>query len=105
MLERLNLSAHAGEFVCLLGPNGIGKSTLLRTLVRMQKPLWGRVELDGAGLRLTATSLAQKVGVVLTERVVVDALSARRMVELGRYPHSGWLGNLARAITTWSTGR
>jgi iron complex transport system ATP-binding protein len=95
VLEGVNLTAHPGEFVCLLGPNGIGKSTLLRTLVRMQPPLWGRIEVEGAGLdTLSATALAQKVGVVLTERVVIDSLSARRIVELGRYPHSGWLGRL-----------
>ena len=40
-----------GELVCLLGPNGIGKSTLLRTIAGMQPPLWGSVELDGVDLR------------------------------------------------------
>ena len=96
VLERVNVAVHPGEIVCLLGPNGIGKSTLLRTLARMQPPLWGTVELGGVNLRsMTQTELARRVGVVLTERVMVDALTVRRVVELGRYPYSGWLGGLS----------
>jgi iron complex transport system ATP-binding protein len=108
VLEGVNLTAQPGEFVCLLGPNGIGKSTLLRTLVRMQPPLWGRIEVEGAGLEtFSATTLAQKIGVVLTERVVIESLSARRIVELGRYPHSGWLGRLRpedHHVVEWAIG-
>jgi iron complex transport system ATP-binding protein len=70
VLERVNLQVHPGELVCLLGPNGIGKSTLLRTMVRMQPPLGGAVELGGVDLQtVTQSELARRVGVVLTERV------------------------------------
>jgi iron complex transport system ATP-binding protein len=106
VLERVNLAVHNGELVCLLGPNGIGKSTLLRTIVRMQPPLWGEVELDGADLRsITQGDLARRLGVVLTERVAVEALPARRIVELGRYPHSGWFGHVTdrdRQVVDWA---
>jgi iron complex transport system ATP-binding protein len=106
VLEHVNLSVRAGELVCLLGPNGIGKSTLLRTLARMQPALWGTVELGGADLRsITHAELALRLGVVLTERVVVEALPVRRVVELGRYPHSGWFGRIAdrdRRVVDWA---
>lgn len=106
VLERVNLEARAGELVCLLGPNGIGKSTLLRTLARMQSPLWGTVELGGADLRsITHAELARRLGVVLTERVMVEALPVRRIVELGRYPHSGWFGRITdrdRCAVNWA---
>jgi iron complex transport system ATP-binding protein len=96
VLERVNVTVHPGELVCLLGPNGIGKSTLLRTLARMQPPLWGEVTLGGVALdALSASDLARRLGVVLTERVAVDALTVWRVVALGRYPHSGWLGRLS----------
>jgi iron complex transport system ATP-binding protein len=105
-LEHINLAVRPGELVCLLGPNGIGKSTLLRTLAKMQPALWGSVELGGSDLRLmTDIELARRLGVVLTERVAVEALPVRRIVELGRYPHSGWFGRITdrdRAAVDWA---
>jgi iron complex transport system ATP-binding protein len=106
VLEHVNLAAHSGELVCLLGPNGIGKSTLLRTLARMQPVLWGSVELGGSSLSsITHIQLARRLGVVLTERVAVEALPVRRIVELGRYPHSGWFGRITdrdRVAIEWA---
>lgn len=106
VLEHVNLAVHGGELVSLLGPNGIGKSTLLRTLARMQPPLWGTIELEGAGLRtITQAELARRLGVVLTERIAVDALTVRRLVELGRYPHSGWFAGTTdrdRGVVEWA---
>ncbi|HEX3703610.1 MAG TPA: ABC transporter ATP-binding protein [Vicinamibacterales bacterium] len=106
VLERINLTARAGELTCLMGPNGIGKSTLLRTLAGMQPALWGVVELNGVNLRaMTQAGLARRLGVVLTDRVVVDAWTVRRVVELGRYAHSGWFGGMAhrdREVVEWA---
>jgi iron complex transport system ATP-binding protein len=106
VLEHVSVAVDSGEFVCLLGPNGIGKSTLLRTIARMQPPLWGSVELGGADLRAVShAELARRLGVVLTERVAVEALTVRQIVGLGRYPHSGWFGGLAdrdRAVVDWA---
>src|SRR4029077_19270120 len=67
VLEHVSVTVDSGEFVCLLGPNGIGKSTLLRTIARIQPPLWGSVELGGADLRAVShAELARRLGVVLT---------------------------------------
>jgi iron complex transport system ATP-binding protein len=106
VLEGLNLSAERGDLVCVLGPNGIGKSTLLRTMARMQPPLSGSIALDGTPLQsMTPADLARHLAVVLTEHVTIEALSARRVVEWGRYPHSGWFGGLNdddRRVVTWA---
>ena len=106
VLERINLTVEPGELVCLLGPNGIGKSTLMRTLARMQPALWGAVELGGTALEsLSASDLARRLGVVLTERIAVESLRAEQIVELGRYPHSGWLGSLSdrdHEVVSWA---
>jgi iron complex transport system ATP-binding protein len=106
VLEHVNLAVDAGELVCLLGSNGIGKSTLLRTIAKMQPALWGHVELGGADLRsISYAELARRLGVVLTERVAVEAVTVRQIVGLGRYPHSGWFGGLTdrdRAAVDWA---
>lgn len=102
----LDLTLHAGEVVCLLGPNGVGKSTLLRTLVGMQPPLAGHVFLAGSDIAtLTPRDLARRVSVVLTERLDVGQLSVYALVALGRHPHTDWLGRLTardEEVTRWA---
>jgi ABC-type glutathione transport system ATPase component len=69
VLSHINLAVAPGELVCLLGVNGIGKSTLMRTLAWMQPALGGSVEIDGRDIsRMNQGELARKVAVVLTER-------------------------------------
>lgn len=95
VLTGVDLAVHAGELMCVLGPNGIGKSTLLRTLVGLHPALGGEIMIAGAKLStISQADLAKRVGVVLTERVLLDGLRARRIVELGRYAHSGWWGTM-----------
>ncbi len=92
---QLDLTLYAGELVCLLGQNGAGKSTLIRTLAGMQAPLNGRVLLMGHDVRrLDARALAQRLSVVLTERVDVGALTVYDLVALGRYPYTDWTSRL-----------
>ncbi len=82
--EHLNLSAHGGEMVCLLGQNGCGKSTLIRTLAGLQPALAGTYSLD----------TNEKAAVVLTDRLSVDHATVHDIVAMGRYPYSSWLGVL-----------
>lgn len=106
VLDGLNLTAQTGEMVCLLGTNGTGKSTLLRTLARIQPALSGSVKIEGVDLgELSQMELARRLGVVLTERVMVGALSGRRIVELGRYPYWDWSGRMTQTdhdVVDWA---
>lgn len=92
------LQVDRGEFVCLLGRNGRGKSTLLRTLAGLQSPLSGHVVLDGRQVTaLSQLERARRIGVVLTEKPSLPGLSARDLVELGRIPFTAVHGLLTPA--------
>lgn len=95
VVDDVTVDLMAGELVCLIGPNGAGKSTLMRTLAGMQPPLAGRITLAGDDLNtLQPRELARRLSIVLTERVEVGVLSAYTLVALGRYPYTGWMGDL-----------
>lgn len=91
----LSLTLQNGEFVCLIGPNGVGKSSLLRTLAGIQPALEGNVRLLENNIRnLHARDLAKLVSIVLTDRGDVGVLSAYRLAALGRYPYTDWSDRL-----------
>ena len=91
----LDLTLNKGELVCLVGPNGVGKSTLLRTLAGLQSPLQGEVHLDSIPLqKLSSQERAKAISVVLTEGVNVGVMQAFSVVALGRHPYTNWLGSL-----------
>lgn len=91
----LNATLQSGRLTCLLGPNGVGKSTLLRTLCGFQPPLEGRMELDGKDMaQLSRKEMSRSIGVVLTERPDVTDMRASDMVALGRTPYTGFWGRL-----------
>jgi len=91
----LNLYLRAGEFVCLLGANGSGKSTLMRTIAGVQPAIQGKVLLDNTLLKkLKPSQVAQRLSMVLTEKITVGNLSVQALVGLGRMPYTGWLGRL-----------
>lgn len=91
----LRARAHPGELTVLLGPNGVGKSTILRTVCGLQPALAGRVTVAGHDVaRTRPAELARLLAAVLTDRVDAGLLTARELVALGRHPHTGASGRL-----------
>jgi len=91
----LNLALHRGELVCLMGANGVGKSTLMRTLAAMQRPIQGKITLDGQDVsKLPAPALATRLSVVFTDRPELGLMNGYALVALGRHPHTDWTGRL-----------
>ncbi len=90
VLSNIAFSIREGEIVAILGPNGVGKTTLLKCLNRILTPRGGAVLLDGDDLaRLDIMEIARRVGYV-PQRVETGRLTAFDAVLLGRRPHIGW---------------
>jgi len=90
ILKDVNIAISRGELVCLMGQNGIGKSTLLRTLSGVQPPLSGDVLIEGMNIHdWSKVERAKKISLVLTERFGTGNLSVEDIVTMGRYPFIG----------------
>lgn len=96
--EELNASLPKGTMACLVGANGVGKSTLMRTLSGFQPALRGEVRIEGRALEeYTPRELSEKIGVVLTERESVPELTVEEVVAIGRVPYTNFWGRLTAA--------
>lgn len=85
----------SGELTCLLGANGVGKSTLLRTLSAFQPRLSGEIALLGHDIQdYSDKELSTIVGVVLTDKCDIRNMSVRELIEMGRSPYTGFWGRL-----------
>jgi iron complex transport system ATP-binding protein len=80
LFDSLNITLSAGELVCFMGPNGIGKSTLIRTLAGLQKPLEGEIHIPKE----------QAIALVLTDKITATNMSVYDLISYGRYPYLNW---------------
>ena len=95
--EGINGAIRSGELTCLLGPNGVGKSTLLRTLSAFQPKVGGEIFIRSREIATyNDKELSRLIGVVLTEKPDVRNMSVRELVSLGRSPYTGFWGNYSK---------
>ncbi len=95
LLPPLDASASAGELVAILGRNGIGKSTLLRSVAGLQKYLGGSVLINNEATEgFSRLKFATNVGYISTDIVKVSHMRVYDLVALGRFPHTNWIGHL-----------
>lgn len=95
VVSNINVEIKSGELTCLIGSNGIGKSTLLKTLTGFLPKLSGRLLLDGNDINmLSQRERAKYISIVLTYKSDVQNLSVTEMVGMGRMPYTGFWGKL-----------
>ena len=97
IIEGINFACSTGGLIILLGVNGIGKSTLLKTIAGLLEPISGSVFYDDTDLfETTASDRAKLISGVFTGRDFDPYISVREFVTLGRYPYTNWLGTLSK---------
>lgn len=95
VFSNLDIAVRSGEVTCLMGPNGVGKSTLVKTILGIIPPLSGELWVGGKLVTsYKGEAIAKKIAVVFTDRIAKGNLTVREMVTLGRIPHTGWLGQV-----------
>jgi iron complex transport system ATP-binding protein len=97
LYEDLSLTLYKGEMACLIGANGAGKSTLLRTISASQPLLKGTIYLKGKDISVySEKELSRLLGLVLTDKTSAGGLLVKELIELGRYPYTGFFGQLTK---------
>lgn len=95
IIPSINASVFRGEFVAVIGHNGTGKSTLLRTLAGLRKKLGGEVRINGTDTsEMSRREFACMVGYVSTEQVNAPDMKVYDLVALGRFAYTNWMGNI-----------
>jgi len=94
--SNINVELQNGELIGLVGANGVGKSTLLRTLTRVQPSISGQVLIDSNSIKeLSSIQLAKLLSLVLTEYGFSKNLTVYELIALGRQPYTNWIGTLS----------
>lgn len=95
VIDNIEISLNKGEILCLLGPNGCGKSTIIKTITDYIKSLGGTISIVGKSVNsLSNKERAKEISVVLTERIQSEMMSAEDIVATGRYPHTNFFGKI-----------
>lgn len=95
LLPAFKGSAEEGELIAVVGKNGIGKSTLLRTIAGLQPVITGSLQIGGKSIHeYSRLQLSAKVGYVSTEIIKVSNMKVYDLVSLGRFPHTDWFGRI-----------
>jgi iron complex transport system ATP-binding protein len=95
LLPELSGSAHKGEITAIIGKNGVGKSTLLRTFAGIQEPLGGEILYDGEPVnKINRNNLARIVSFTSTEILKISNMRVFDLVALGRFPYTNWFGTM-----------
>ncbi|MBV6646350.1 MAG: ABC transporter ATP-binding protein [Cyclobacteriaceae bacterium] len=107
--KELNVTLHSGEVIALMGQNGVGKTTFIKSISKLIPVLDGDAIIGGKSLfSLTSQEVSQKVSLVLTDKPQVGNMSVIELVAIGRHPYSGALGFLKekdKQVIEWAINK
>ncbi|AOW16203.1 ABC transporter ATP-binding protein [Polaribacter vadi] len=94
--SKIDIAIEKGKLVAVLGKNGIGKSTLLRTIAKVQNPLHGDIFINQKNIeKYSNKDLSTVLSLVLTERLPESQMTVFELVALGRQPYTNWIDSLS----------
>ncbi|RJE85231.1 ABC transporter ATP-binding protein [Paenibacillus sp. 1011MAR3C5] len=106
IVQNLNISIPQGKITALVGANGSGKSTILKTMARIMNPSKGSVLLDGKSIHKQSTKeVAKQLAILPQNPTAPDGLTVSELVAYGRFPYQKGFGSLSkedRAIVKWA---
>ncbi|MCB9361083.1 MAG: ABC transporter ATP-binding protein [Flavobacteriales bacterium] len=92
-IEHINMDSNLGQFISIIGRNGEGKSTLIKTLTSLIEPISGNVSIANQTLfTLSEIEKSKLISVVLTNKIAIHNINVFDFVAYGRYPYTNWLG-------------
>jgi len=106
IVDDLNIAVPTGKITTIIGANGCGKSTILKTMARVLRPQKGTVYLDGKAIHKESTrAVAKKMAVLPQTPEAPGGLTVTELVSYGRFPHQKGFGKLTsddRKIIQWA---
>ena len=91
VVQNLNLRVKKGQVVSIIGPNASGKSSILKSIAGIIKPVSGKIFIEEKDIsKMDSKKLAQKVSILLQQNKTLDDMSIEELVYFGRYPHKKW---------------
>jgi len=95
VVENINLSFSKGEMLPIIGSNGVGKSTLLKTIIRQQEKISGDILFKNEKIQsYDQQDLSKLISITYPDHGLLHHYNVEEMVMLGRYPYSGHFGEL-----------
>ncbi|REE81060.1 iron complex transport system ATP-binding protein [Paenibacillus taihuensis] len=106
IVENLNIAIPKGKITALVGANGSGKSTILKTMARLMTPSGGTVMLDGKSIHKQSTKeVAKQLAILPQNPTAPDGLTVSELVSYGRFPYQKGFGSLTkvdRSVISWA---